>query len=349
MVFYNIFLPGKGAHMEYRKLGRSGLLVSPLCLGTLNFGGPTNEQDSFEIMQEAVDGGINFFDTANLYYNGEGERLIGKFLKEHHLRDQVVLATKVSVHLGDLPAETGAARARILKACEDSLQRLQTDHIDLYQLHRPPSDHSQEEVLWAFDDLIRSGKVRSIGCSTHPAWMVMEALSISEKYGLKRYISEQPPYNLLDRRIENELIPLCQKYDLAIIPYSPLAVGILAGHYTQTGKYPEGSRAQSWDKSMSESRITQRGIDVGNAVSRLAQERGLTASQLSLLWTKDQLGITAPIIGPRTLAHLKDALVIMDKTLNEADRPLFDELARPGNAVADFHNNNDWMKARVIS
>ncbi|HNC91804.1 MAG TPA: aldo/keto reductase, partial [Anaerolineales bacterium] len=334
--------------MEYRKLGRSDLLVSPLCLGTLNFGGPTNEQDSLAIMHEALEGGINFFDTANLYYNGDGERIIGKFLKEQRVRDQVVLATKVAVHMGDLPAEAGAARAHILKACEDSLQRLQTDHIDLYQLHRPPSDHSQEEVLRAFDDLIRSGKVRFIGCSTHPAWMVMEALSISEKQGFNRYVSEQPPYNLLDRRIENELIPLCQKYDLAIMPYSPLAVGVLAGHYTQTGKYPEGSRAQNWDKSLSESRITQRGIEVGNAVLKLAQERGLTASQLSLLWTKDQPGITAPIIGPRTSAHLKDALAILNKTLDEADRPLFDALVHPGNAVADFHNNNAWMKTRVM-
>ena len=335
--------------MEYRKLGRSDLLVSPLCLGTLNFGGPTNEQDSLAIMHEALEGGINFFDTANLYYNGDGERIIGKFLKEQRVRDQVVLATKVAVHMGDLPAEAGAARAHILKACEDSLQRLQTDHIDLYQLHRPPSDHSQEEVLRAFDDLIRSGKVRFIGCSTHPAWMVMEALSVSEKHGFDRYVSEQPPYNLLDRRIENELIPLCQKYDLAIMPYSPLAVGVLAGHYTQTGKYPEGSRAQNCDKSLSESRITQRGIEVGNAVLKLAQERGLTASQLSLLWTKDQPGITAPIIGPRTSAHLKDALAILNKTLDEADRPLFDALVHPGNAVADFHNNNAWMKTRVMS
>jgi aryl-alcohol dehydrogenase-like predicted oxidoreductase len=315
----------------------------------MNFGGVTPEKDSFEIMQKAVDGGINFFDTANVYYNGEGERVIGKFLKEQHLRDQMVLATKVFGRVGDLPNEGGGPRYHILKACEDSLQRLQTDHIDLYQLHRPPLTHSQEETLRAFDDLIRAGKVRYIGCSTHPAWMVMEALSISEKYGWNRYISEQPPYNLLDRRIENELVPLCQKYDLAIIPYSPLAAGVLAGRYTQTENYPEGSRAQRWDKNLSEARITQHGIDVGKAVNRLAEERGLTASQLSLLWTKDQPGITAPIIGPRTLAHLEDALVIMDKELEDADRPLFDELVHPGNVVSDFHNNNDWMKARVIA
>ncbi len=335
--------------MEYRRLGRSGVMVSPICLGTMNFGGSTNEEDSFAIMQKAVDAGINFFDTANVYTDGNSERITGKFLNENGLRERIVLATKVYGKVGDLPNESGATRYHIIKACEDSLKRLQTDHIDLYQLHRPPLTHPQDETLRAFDDLIRAGKVRYIGCSTHPAWMVMEALSVSERYGLNRYISEQPPYNLLDRRIENELVPLCQKYDLAIIPWSPLAMGVLAGRYTQTDKYPEGSRAQRWDSSMAQARITQRGIDVGKAVSKMAQERGLTASQLSLLWIKDQPGITAPIIGPRTLAHLEDALGIVDKTFDDADRPLFDKLVHPGTAVADFHNSNDWMKARVVA
>ena len=334
--------------MEYRRLGRSGVMVSPLCLGAMNFGGSTNEEDSFAIMQKAVEAGINFFDTANVYNQGESENITGRFLKENKLREQVVLATKVFSRVGELPNEGGGTRYHIIKACEDSLRRLQTDHIDLYQLHRPPLTHPQEETLRAFDDLIRAGKVRYIGCSTHPAWMVMEALSISERYGLNRYISEQPPYNLLDRRIENELVPVCQKYDLAIIPWSPLAMGILAGRYAETGNYPEGSRAQRWDNNMVKARITQRGIDVGQAVSEMAQERGLTASQLSLLWIKDQPGITAPIIGPRTLAHLEDALIILDKKLGDADRPLFDELVHPGNAVADFHNSNDWMKARIL-
>ena len=335
--------------MEYRKLGRSGVLVSPLCLGTMNFGGSTSEEASFTIMQKAVDGGINFFDTANVYNKGESERIIGKFLKENNLREQVFLATKVNGRMGDSPNDAGTSRYHIIKACEDSLKRLQTDHIDLYQLHRPPLTHPQDETLRAFDDLIRVGKVRYIGCSTHPAWMVMEALSISEHYGLNRYISEQPPYNLLDRRIENELVPLCQKYDLAIIPWSPLAMGILAGRYPQTNNYPEDSRAHLWDSSMVKARVTQRGIDVGKMVEKMAQERGVTASQLSLLWIKDQPGITAPIIGPRTLAHLEDALGIIDKTLDDSDRPLFDELVHPGTAVADFHNSNDWMKARIFN
>jgi aryl-alcohol dehydrogenase-like predicted oxidoreductase len=322
-------------------------MVSPLCLGTMNFGGSTSEADAFAIMQKAVDSGINFFDTANVYTRGESEKITGKFLKENNLRDRVVLATKVFSRVGDLPNDGGGTRYHILKACEDSLRRLQTDHIDLYQLHRPPLTHPQEETLRAFDDLIRAGKVRYIGCSTHPAWMVMEAISISERYGLDRYISEQPPYNLLDRRIENELVPLCQKYDLAILPWSPLAMGILAGRYPEVDKYPEDSRAHLWDSSMVRARVTQRGIDVGKAVDNMAKERRLSASQLSLLWTKDQPGVTAPIIGPRTLAHLEDALMIMEKKFDEADRPLFDELVHPGTAVADFHNSNDWMKARI--
>lgn len=334
--------------MEYRKLGRSGVLVSPLCLGTMNFGGPTSQADSFAIMQKAVEGGINFFDTANVYNQGESERITGQFLKDRNLRDQIVLATKVYSRVGELPNAAGASRYHIVRACEDSLRRLGTDRIDLYQLHRPPLTHPQDETLRAFDDLIRAGKVLYIGASTHPAWMVMEALALSERYGLNRYVSEQPPYNLLDRRIENELIPLAQKYELAILPWSPLAMGVLAGRYTQVAQYPEGSRVQRWNNDMTKARITTRGIEVGQAVGRLAQERGLTASQLALLWTKDQPGITAPIIGPRTLAHLEDALVVLDKSLSDADRPLFDALVHPGNAVADFHNSNDWMKARVL-
>ena len=335
--------------MEYRKLGRSGVLVSPLCLGTMNFGGSTNEEDSFAIMRKAVDSGINFFDTANVYNKGESERITGAFLKANNLRDQIVLATKVFSRVGDLPNEAGGTRYHIVKACEDSLRRLQTDHIDLYQLHRPPLAHSQEETLRALDDLIHAGKILYIGCSTHPAWMVMEALALSERYGLNRYISEQPPYNLLDRRIENELVPLCQKYDLAILPWSPLAMGILAGRYARADQYPEDSRARLWDSSLVRARVTQRGIDVGQSVKKMAEERGMTASQLSLLWTKDQPGVTAPIIGPRTLAHLEDALAILDKSFDNSDRALFDELVHPGTAVSDFHNSNDWMKARVLA
>ena len=201
----------------------------------------------------------------------------------------------------------------------------------------------QDETLRAFDDLIRAGKVRYIGCSTHPAWMVVEALATSERYGLARYVSEQPPYNLLDRRIENELIPVCQKYGLAIIPWAPLAHGVLTGKHAVEGGIPRDSRA-----ARAAAAFTHRALVVGAQVAEMARERDMTGAQLALLWVKDQPGITAPIIGPRTMDHLEAAIEVMERSLDDADRPLFDALVHPGNAVADFHNSNDWMKARVL-
>lgn len=332
--------------MEYRELGRTGVKVSPLCLGTMNFPEPSGETESIEIINHALDGGINFLDTANVYNQGESEKIVGRALEENGRRDEVVLATKVYGRMGDGPNESGVSRYHIIKACEDSLRRLRTDRIDLYQLHRPGLTVPQDETLRAFDDLVRSGKVRYIGCSTHPAWMVMEALAVSERYGLVRYISEQPPYNLLDRRIENELVPLAQKYDLALLPWSPLAGGILAGRYKDHKSYPDGSRAAQGEWFAR--RVTQKGIQVAAQVAEMAAERSLTTSQLALLWVKDQPGVTSPIIGPRTLGHLEDALGILEKNLDRSDIPLFDALVHPGNAVADFHNSNDWMKARVL-
>ncbi len=333
--------------MEYRPFGRTGVLVSPVCLGAMNFPQPSGEAESVAILNRALEAGINFIDTANAYQRGESEKIVGQVLKESGKREQVFLATKVFNAMGELPNERGVSRYHLLKACEDSLRRLQTDHIDLYQLHRPSLDVPIEETLRALDDLVHAGKVRYIGCSTYPAWMVMEALATSEKHNLACYASEQPPYNLLDRRVENELIPLCLKYNLAVLPWSPLAGGILAGRYNAVGNIPEGSRATRMG-AMFVDRITQKALDAAGKVARMAQERGLTASQFSLLWLKDQPGVTAPIIGPRTLAQLEEALAIVDKKLDEADRPLLDEVVHPGNAVADFFNSNEWMKARIM-
>ena len=333
--------------MEYRSLGRTGVMVSPLCLGAMNFPSPTPEDESIAMILRALDAGINFIDTANVYNRGESERVVGKALKDSGRREEVVLATKVHGRMGDRPNDGGNSRFHIIQSCEDSLRRLQTDHIDLYQLHRPSLTVPQDETLRAFDDLVTSGKVRYIGCSTHPAWMVMEALAISERMGLARYISEQPPYNLLDRRIENELVPLAEKFGLALLPWSPLAGGILAGRYLRQEGYPEDSRAARAG-AMFTDRITQKGNVVAGQLLKMAQERGLTITQLALLWVKDQPGVTSPIIGPRTMAQLDDAIGILDKNLADADRPLFDELVHPGNAIADFHNSNPWMKARVL-
>lgn len=337
--------------MEYRSLGRTGVMVSPLCLGAMNFGDPTDEATSIAIINRALEAGINFIDTANVYNGGESERIVGKALKENGLRDQVVLATKAHGQVGPGVNDQGNSRYHLIKACEDSLRRLQTDHIDLYQMHRPALTVPQDETLRALDDLVRAGKVRYIGCSTHPAWMVMEAIGISERLGIARYVSEQPPYNLLDRRIENELIPLAQRYGLAILPWSPLAGGILSGKYTldmlDEDAFPDESRVARWSDAFRH-RATRRGIEVGLELKAMAAERGLNAAQLATLWCKDQPGVTSPIIGPRTMQHLEDALAILERTLDESDRPLFDALVHPGNAVADFHNSNPWMKGRVF-
>jgi aryl-alcohol dehydrogenase-like predicted oxidoreductase len=332
--------------MDYRSLGRTGVMVSPLCLGAMNFGGPTGEDESIAIINYALENGLNFVDTANVYNDGESERIVGKALKADNRRDQVVLATKVYGKVGEGPNEQGVSRYHIIRACEDSLKRLQTDRIDLYQLHRPGLTVPQDETLRAFDDLVRAGKVLYIGSSTHPAWMVMEALAVSERYGLARYISEQPPYNLVDRRIENELAPLCRQYGLAILPWSPLAGGVLAGRYPPGQPFPAGSRAERAGE-MFQARVTQRAREVAARVGEMAQARTLTTAQLALLWVKDQPDITSPIIGPRTLAQAQEQIRVADMKLADDDRPLFDQLVHPGTAVADFHNSNEWMKARI--
>jgi aryl-alcohol dehydrogenase-like predicted oxidoreductase len=322
-------------------------MVSPLCLGAMNFGGPTPEDEAIRIIDTALDGGINFIDTANVYHAGESERVVGKALKQNGKRQQVVLATKANGPMGQGPNDRGISRYHLMQAVEDSLKRLQTDHIDLYQLHRPSFSIPQDETLRALDDLVHQGKVRYIGSSTFPAWKIMEGLALSEKHNLARYVSEQPPYNLLDRRIENELIPLCQQHDLALIPWSPVAGGILAGRYAAgRDQLPAGSRAVG--APLMVERISDKAQAIARQVQLLAQERNLTSAQLALLWVKEQPGITAPITGPRTLAQFEEALAVLDKKLAEADRQAIDALNPPGSVVSDFHNSSGWMKMKLV-
>lgn len=333
--------------MEHRLLGRTGVRVSPLCLGTMNFGGPTPEAESIRIIHKATDTGINFIDTANMYVSGESERILGKALQDGR-REHIVLATKVHFPQSDDPNDRGNSRRHILQAVEDSLRRLQTDWIDLYQIHRPDFDVPQDETLRALDDLVRQGKVRYIGCSTFPTWMVMEALAISRRYGLARFVSEQPPYNLLDRRIENELVPFALRHNMALLPWSPLGIGILAGRYTDADAYPEGSRAARRGGPFSE-RVTPRAVEDGRKMAEIAREADLTPAQLALLWVKDQPGVAAPIFGPRTEAHLDEALPVLDMQLDPETALALDEIVPPGSAVADFHNTSGWMKMKVLS
>ncbi len=332
--------------MEYRRLGRSGVKIAPLCLGTDNFANPTPEAESKAMLNRALEAGINLIDTSNSYAQGESERIIGRALKENGRRQQVLIATKVHYPTGPGPNERGNGRLHIIQACEDSLRRLQTDHIDLYQIHRPDFEVPIEETLAALTDLVRAGKVRYIGCSTAPAWKVMEAIMVSELRGYVRFVSEQPPYNLLDRRIENELLPMAQAHGLGILPWSPLAMGILAGRYSDASDYPHKSRAQLRGGIYAE-RVTARGIEVGNEFVRLAQEVGISAAQLAVLWVKDQPGVTAPLIGPRTLEQLEHFLPVLEMSLTDEVRAACDALVPPGSAAANFHNSAPWMKMKL--
>ena len=327
--------------MEYRVLGRTGVKVSSLALGTANFADPTPEDEAKQILERAVDAGINLIDTGNSYAKGEAERIIGRALKGSGLRQQVLIATKVFPPTGPGPNDRGSSRLHIMQACEDSLERLQTDYIDLYYIHRSDPDTHQEETLAALDDLVRSGKVRYVACSTHPAWRVMEALAISDRRGYARYCCEQPPYNLLDRRIENELVPLCQEHGLGLFPWAPIAQGVLIGRYADAWPFPEGSRA-AYRGGIYAERINQAGIEVGTRFVALAKEVGIPPVQLAVLWVKDQPGVTAPIIGPRTPAHLDDYLPVADMRLSDDLREACDELVPPGGHVANFLNSAGW-------
>ena len=331
--------------MTMRPFGRTGVEIAPLVLGAMNFGDPTPVDEAFVMIDRALDGGITMIDIADVYAGGESERIVGAALAANGRRDDVLLATKVGMPRSEGPAGFTHRREHIVASCEQSLRSLATDHIDLYQLHRPSTVVPQEETLGVLGELVDAGKVRWIGSSTFPAWMVMEGLATAREHDLPAFVSEQPPYNLLDRRIENELLPLCERYELAVLPWSPLGGGVLTGRYDSVDHVPDDSRAAR--RAQVRQRITRGGLDVAAAVAELARGRGLTTSQLALLWVKDQPGVTAPIVGPRTLAQLDDALGVLDASLDDDARVACDTLVHPGNAIADFHNTTGWNKSRV--
>ena len=229
--------------MEYRNLGRTGVRVSPLCVGCLMLGRETSEAESMEIVDRAIDRGINFFDTANMYGRGMSETVLGKAFARNGRRDRVVLATKAHFRMDDDdPNAIGNSRRHMIEQCEKSLRRLQTDHVDLFYVHRPESETPIDETLRALDDLVRAGKVRYIGCSMFTAWQIVESLWAAKEHGLNRFVAEQPPYNLLERRIERELVPCAQTYGIAIMSWSALAAGFLAGRYRRGEAPPPDSR-----------------------------------------------------------------------------------------------------------
>jgi aryl-alcohol dehydrogenase-like predicted oxidoreductase len=325
--------------MDYRPLGRTGVQVSSLCLGCMMFGGRTPPDESYSIIDRALDAGINFLDTANVYSRGRSEEVTGQALKRNGRRDRVVLATKVHGTMAeDDPNARGNSRRHIIEQCEASLRRLGTDYIDLYQIHRPQPDIPIDETLRGMDDLIRSGKVRYIGTSTYAAWQLVESLWVSKEHGLHRFICEQPPYNLLDRRIERELIPMAQTFGIGLIPWSPLGGGLLTGKYRRGEEPPEDSRfAQPGRTAVQRRRMNDAIWDVIEGLEPIAADKGCTLSQLALAWCAQQPGVTSPIIGPRTMEQLEDNLAAAAVTLTDEDRARIDAVIPPGRMVSPFY------------
>lgn len=309
--------------MEYVRLGKSGVKVSRLCLGTMMFGGATDEPDSIRIIHRALDEGINFVDTANVYNKGESEKIVGKALKGR--RDQVVLVTKVHGPMGDGPNDQSTSRYHIMNEVENSLKRLQTDHIDVYILHKPDDTVPMEESLRALDDLVRQGKVRYIGCSNYYAYQVSRGLWISDAQNLEAFTCAQPLYNIVNRDPEVELFPVCREHGLGVMIYSPLARGVLAGKYLPGAEAPPDSRVGRGDQRIRNTELRDESLEVAQKVKPLADRHGKTMTQFCLNWVTANPIVTAAIVGPRTMEHLEDNLGCLgwdidDEALDEIDR-----------------------------
>lgn len=318
--------------MEYRQLGRSGLRVSEICLGTMQFKWTTDEPTSYRVLDVFVEAGGNFLDTADIYSSwaeglqgGEAETVIGKWLQRTGNRRQVVIATKVRGRMWPGPNGEGLSRAHIIQACDDSLRRLQTDYIDLYQTHWPDDDVAIEETLRALDDLIKAGKVRYVGCSNYKGWQLAEALLTSRHLGLAEFVSVQPHWSLIERaEFETDAYAVVRKYGLGIIPYSPLAAGFLTGKYQRNQPLPESKRAsgvQRW--------LTDRNFDVLDQLAKLGHDHGKTVSQMALAWLLSMPNLTAPIIGANTPEQLAESLGAVGQRLTPEAMQSLDALTAP--------------------
>ena len=319
--------------MDYRTLGRTGVAVSPLCLGAMMFGdwGNKDHDDSVRIIHAALDAGINFIDTADVYARGESETIVGKALAGGR-RDDVVLATKVHGSMGDDPNQFGNSRRWIIREVEASLKRLNTDWIDLYQIHRPePVTTDIDETLGALSDLVHQGKVRYIGSSTFPASQIVEAQWVAKERNRERFVTEQPPYSMLVRGVENDVLPTCRRHGMGVIPWSPLAGGWLSGAWRKGQDAPDSTRADRiparYDLSIPEN---QRKLDVVEELAQVAEQAGLTLIQLAIAFVINHPAVTAAIIGPRTMEHLESQLAAADVTIDPAVLDRIDEIVPPG-------------------
>lgn len=314
--------------MNYRNLGVAGVKVSPLCLGTMMFGGPTDETTSIRIMHKANDLGINFLDTANIYNDGESERVVGKAIADR--RDQIILATKGRLKVGDGPNDVGASRVHLIREVENSLRRLDTDYMDLYYLHTPDPTTPIEETWRTLDTLIQQGKIRYIGVSNFRAWELCGLLCTIERLHLERVTCLQPLYNLVNRDAEVELFPLCRDQGIGVVSYSPLARGVLAGKYKAAQPPPEGSRAARGNKRLLETEMREESYEVAERLRPLAAAHGATLTQFCLAWCLANPLLTAPITGPRTMEQFDDNVGCLNCTITPEDEAAVDALVPPG-------------------
>ena len=336
--------------MEHRKLGATGISVSPLCLGAMMFGswGNTDHDDSVAIIHTALDAGINFIDTADVYSRGESEEIVGKALSGGR-RDSVVLATKAHGRMHDTdPNAFGNSRRWLVKEVEESLRRLKTDWIDLYQIHRPEPDTDIDQTLGALSDLIAAGKIRAIGSSTFPAWQIVEAQWVAERRGRQRFMCEQPPYSMLIRAIERDVLPACEQFGMGVIPWSPLAGGWLSGRYTKGGESPGSSRRAQMIPSRYDMSIpgNQAKLAAAEKLHELAEQAGISLIEMSIRFVTSHRAVTAAIIGPRTMEQLESQLAALEQPVLPGELlDRIDEVVPPGTNVnqADTGWDPPWL------
>ena len=325
--------------MELRTLGGTGIKVSPLCLGAMMFGpwGNDDRDECVAMVHRALDGGVNFIDTADVYGQGQSERIVGEALAGGR-RDNVIVATKFHGRMGDDPNRSGNSRRWIMRACEESLRRLGTDWIDLYQAHRPDPSCDVDETLSALSDLVHQGKVRAIGSSTFPAHQIVEAQWVAQRRGHERFRCEQPPYSILARLAEAAVLPTCEAYGMGVIAWSPLAGGWLTGKYRRGEDPPAGSRmvrARIPDRFNLEKPENQRKLDIVEELAKVASDAGRSLTHLAVAWVLNHRAVTSAIVGPRTLEQLENLLALDegDLRLDEAVLDRIDEIVPPGRTV----------------
>lgn len=334
--------------MNYRTLGSCGVKVSPLCLGTMMFGGVTAEPESIRIIHRAVDDGINFIDTANVYAKGESERIVGKAVSDR--RDRVVVASKVRVAVGTGPNDVGCSRYHILREVENSLKRMKLDHIDLYYLHQYDYETPLEESLRAMDDLVRQGKVRYIGCSNYYAYQVVEGLWISDQRGLERFACVQPLYNIMNRDPEIELFPMCRAFGIGVVPYSPLARGVLTGKYKPGQQFPSDSRAARNDKRIQETELREESFVVAEKLASVAERKGVSLGQFALAWALANPIVSSLIIGPRTMEQYEDNHKSLQCVIDPEDEAVVNSLVPLGEHTGKGYNDPNYpVRGRAVA